>query len=316
MAHRSQTHPGLIAPSTEAAASAVSGAGASACLLLSATPQGAPLIHSPLHPAPQTAPAPAPTQPASGQPLPNPGRQGAVRLAVLLLAASVAPAANLEFQVRHERLLRDRTGVLSFDETGVSWREAHPKKKPEKLAHGRWSYQDLQQVYLAPGRVVLLTYQDRTKWLAAVDREFEFYLLPKQDLQPAYNFLKNRLDERLTAAFDDQPGPLLAELPVKHTRLLEGSEGVLRIGEERLVYATKRKEQTRTWRWSDLATLERPDPRTLILTTHERAISHYGSRRDFRFQLKQPLSEPAFEKLWKRLHQDRGLAFLNSLRQP
>jgi hypothetical protein len=242
------------------------------------------------------------------------GSQTAIGL--IALAATFAPAAELEFRVRHERLLKDRPGLLAFDETGVSWREVHPKKKPQKLAHGRWSYADLQQLYLAPGRVVLLTYQDRTKWLAGVDREFEFLLLPKQDLRPAYAFLKDRLDERFVAAFDDEAGPLLAELPVKHTRLFEGSEGALRIGAERLVYSTSRQEQTRTWRWDDVETLERPDARTLIVTTHERAISHYGSRRDFRFQLKRPLDDAQFETLWKRLHRGRGLAFLQSLREP
>jgi hypothetical protein len=44
--------------------------------------------------------------------------------------------------------------------------------------------------------------------------------------------------------------------------------------------------------------------------TFERARTHYGNRKGFNFQLKQPLAEERYTQLWRRLNAEKGLKHL------
>jgi hypothetical protein len=220
--------------------------------------------------------------------------QKAIGLIFALLASSL-PAAELTYQVRHDRLWRDRTGSVTLDEEGVVYR---PAEEPER----RWSYTDIQQLWLGEDRLVILTYQDRSRWLLGVDKEFDFKFLPGQDTKPAYAMLRRHLDRRFVAALPEQGIEPLWELPVKLHGTLRGSEGVLKVGADRIVYETARKDDSRTWRLEDIENVSTSDPLQLTITTYERARTHYGSRKDFNFQLKRPLDDARFNDLWRRLN--------------
>jgi len=192
-------------------------------------------------------------------------------------------------------------------------------KKPPELESARWAYEDIQQLWISPDKLVILTYKDR-KWLLGVDREFEFYRTGEEAAAPftaAYELLKERLDQRLVAALADDAAVLgdrgLWQIPVKLQGTLRGSEGVLIVGIDRLVYQTDRNGQSRTWRLEDIDNVSTSDPFQLTLVTYERAKSQYGGRKNFQFQLKQRLDAKHFEALWKRLNRDKGLEFLTAI---
>jgi hypothetical protein len=107
----------------------------------------------------------------------------------------------------------------------------------------------------------------------------------------------------------------LWELPVKLLAAFQGSEGVLQVGADRVVYKTARKHQSRTWRFEDIENVSTSGPFQLTLTTHERAKSQYGSLKGFNFQLKQRLDEKRFNILWRRLNRVKGLEFLASAQE-
>ena len=244
-------------------------------------------------------------------------------LFVLALAAT-AWGQEVQFEVRHERALKDHPGRVTFDVDGVTYQQTlTPKqqtrvakgKKPPKLESVRWAYQDLQQLWLSPEKLVIVTYRDR-KWFLGVDKEFEFFLTDKnQSPANAYEFLKNKLDQRFVAAVADPKALAAWELPVKLLGTIQGSEGVLRVGEDRIVYTTEKKGQSRTWRLEDIENVSTSGPFQLTLTTYERAITHYGSMKSFNFQLKQKLDARRVDLLWKRLNHDKGLEFLTSLQE-
>jgi hypothetical protein len=241
------------------------------------------------------------------------------RLSLLLAALTLVPAgaAEITFDVRHHRALKDHTGVLTVGEQGVAYRQTIPEKKRKKapkLESVRFDYQDIQELWVSPDKLVLVTYKDR-KWLLGIDKEFEFFLPQGKSFEPAYAMLKDKLDRRFVAALADAPGSVQWEVPVKLLGTVSGSEGVLRVGPDRIVYQTSRARQSRTWRYQDIANASTADPYQLTLTTYERAKTHYGSRKDFNFQLKQPLDGKRFEALWKRLNQDQGLQFLTSIEE-
>jgi len=254
-------------------------------------------------------------------------------LGLILASLALAPAsaAELTYQVRHDRPLKDHSrivkkskpseGVLTIDDKGVGYQQAIPEgkrkknpRKPPKLESVRFDYQDIQELWVSPDKLVFVTYKDR-KWLLGIDKEFEFFLPKGQTFEAAYTMLKDKLDRRFVAAMADTQASVLWELPVKLLGTIKGSEGTLQVGPDRIVYKTDRARQSRTWRYQDIENVSTSDRYQLTLTTYERAKSHYGSMKGFNFQLKQPLDEKRFEALWKRLNQDKGLQFLTSIEE-
>lgn len=244
-------------------------------------------------------------------------------LAIALVLSTTAWSHDLQFEVRHERALKDHPGRLTLDERGVRYQQiltgkqqakVAKGKKPPKLESARWEYQDIQQLWISPEKLVIVTYKDR-KWFLGVDKEFEFFLPKGKSFEAAYAILKDKLDRRFVAAVaDSQPGTLW-ELPVKLLGRIQGSDGVLQVGPDSIVYKTDRPRQSRTWRYQDIENVSTSDRYQLTLTTYERAKTHYGSMKGFNFQLKQPMDEKGFELLWKRLNQDKGLQFLTSIEE-
>ena len=213
----------------------------------------------------------------------------------LLLAVPVM-AGSLEFEVRHERMLRDRHGLLAFDPAGVSFRQTVKKGEPPRQE--RWDYPDIQELRVAPRRIVIVTYVDRP-WLFGMDREFEFHAESKQNFDAVYAMLKGKLDRRLVVELADSPSELRWAVPVKRTGFIRGSEGILEIGRERVVYRSGKAGESRTWRYSDLDSVSSSGPFELTLTTYERSKKDYGSLRSFSFQLKEPLDQSKYDALWK-----------------
>jgi hypothetical protein len=233
-------------------------------------------------------------------------------LLTILVLAPCAAAAEYSFRVRHERLLRDHAGFLSFTETGVTYREVNPKKPEDRRDQFKLAWQDVQQLWLSPSKVVVLLYTDRP-WLLGVDREYEFYLDAGQNVRPVYAMLKDKLDQRFVAALADPPRDPLARIPAKLTRVLSGAEGTLVIAKDRVVFETAKNASARTWRLEDIDNIYSSGPFDLTLVTFERAVTGYGARKEFHFQLKQRLDAAVYESLWRRLNQNKGLPYLNSL---
>lgn len=230
---------------------------------------------------------------------------------ILLLSALSLPAADLSYRVRHERFWKGRAGTLTIGDSGLVWQQTG---KDSPAAPVRWEYQDIQQLLLSSDRVVVLTYEDR-KWRLGIDREFEFSLLPGQDVRPAYELLARRLDQRFVAALADEEAKFLWEVPAKLLGTIQGAQGVLRAGADGLVFQTERKGASRTWRYQDIENVSTSGPFQITFTTYERAKSHYGNLKGFDFQLKEPLNEKRFELLWRRLNRDKGLEFLTSIQE-
>ncbi|MGA3017136.1 MAG: hypothetical protein ABSF62_08455 [Bryobacteraceae bacterium] len=206
-------------------------------------------------------------------------------------------------------------GTLTITDAGVSFEETYQDgKKPEHPHAWRWAYQDIQQLRMGPTSLTVLTYQDN-KWKLGADREYRFDLVSDKTFEDPYQFLKGRLDQRFVAEIPDRISAVLWEIPVKHLLRFSGDEGVLQVGPDEIVYRSAKKSESRTWRYQDIENVSNSGPFQLTITTFERAKMHYGDRKGFNFELKQPLEEARYNDLWLRLNQSKGLKILTLYRE-
>jgi hypothetical protein len=236
----------------------------------------------------------------------------ALRLGAIWLVASLIYGQQLEYEVRHDHLWKHGAGTLVVTERGVSFQEVTKKKQPKRAFE--LNYQDIQELKMSADKLTLVTYKDR-KWLLGLDKEYEFTLAPGQSFSSAYALLKDRLDQRFVASVADEQIQALWEVPVKLLARVTGSEGILQVGPDRIVYRTTQKRQSRTWRYGDIENISTSGPFQLTLTTYERAKTHYGNLKGFNFQLKQALDEKQFNLLWRRLNQIKGLELLSAAQE-
>jgi hypothetical protein len=220
-------------------------------------------------------------------------------MAILKTAISIvfagwiaAPAA--QFPVRHEHLYKSCSGTMTADDSGI--RFSGPNHS------FTWSYDEIQQLRLEPGKLRILTYADSRLRLGA-DREYEFVGdLPVAGL---YALWKRRMDERFVAEVS-QPEVAGFSVPVKHLKPIRGSQGTLVFGADSILYSTSLRGDSRAWRYTDIDNISRSGPFQLTITTFEHASSQYGSRKGFNFELKQPITEARYNEIWLRIENKSG----------
>lgn len=231
---------------------------------------------------------------------------------LVLSMVFAARAGTFELSVRHDHAFRNRAGILRIGSDGIEYAETAKKGKSGHSWNWRW--EDIQQLVLAEHQLTVLTYQD-SKWRLGVDREYTFQEANRRNFGEVYAVLRQRLGRRLVAALADPEVQPLWQLPVKLLGRLWGSEGVLLVAADRIVYRTAKPELSRTWRYADIENISSSGPFELTVTTFERSKFHYGNRKAFNFQLKAPLDEARYNELWRRLNQERGLRVLQTAGQ-
>ena len=215
------------------------------------------------------------------------------------------------WRISHPRAL----GTLSITDSGVSFQEKYADAKTPKHPHAwHWDYQDIRQLKISPKSVTVLTYKDN-KWKLGADREYEFDLVSDDSFEKVYHVLNTRLDQRFVAVIADSPAAVLWEIPAKHLAGFGGDEGVLQVSTSVIVYKSRKKGESRTWRYEDIDNISSSGPFDLTITTFERARLDYGSRKQFTFELKQQLEEARYNDLWLRLNRSKGLRMLSSYRE-
>ncbi len=167
-------------------------------------------------------------------------------------------------------------GTLVINETGVEFRSTGGRDQ-------RWGFEDIRTAFLAPHRLELDTYLNRS-WHRPGTQHYSFDLtnaLPP-DVAEA---VATRIARPVQDADPNSTAPAIAVIPVRHRALTGGSNGVLRFRNGGIDYVTNAKDDSRSWRWADLKTLSDPDPYHLFI---------FGYRDTYTFDLKAPLSRTLF----------------------
>ena len=203
------------------------------------------------------------------------------------------------YPVRHRHLFGGSMGKLSVGAESISFTE-----RGHDAAHSRqWRYDDIQRLVLEPTTLQIVTYEDR-KWELGRDRVYDFDRIPPDFARHWYPFFAKHLDRRFIAALSDENVKAQWTIPAKLLKGRSGAQGVLRVASDAVVFQTDSRRQSRTWRISDINAVSSADPLELTITTRER---------DFRFALKQELTNARFNELWRRVTMtSKGLQILSS----
>lgn len=188
----------------------------------------------------------------------------------------------VQFAMRHEHLRKGCDGTMTVDAAGV--RFAGPK-------HGwEWKYDDIERLTLLLNGLRILTYKDSKLRLGA-DVEFRFTgKLPANEL---YRQWSAQLDQRFVAAgfFGLEGERILA----RRLARIAGSQGALVFASGGIAW--NGAGEGRTWRYRDIRNVSSSGPFQLSITTFEK---------QFDFQLKQPITEAWYNRVWLDVEKKNG----------
>jgi hypothetical protein len=192
------------------------------------------------------------------------------------------------------RFPRSVHGSFGISGEGVDFR-------PAKGQPIHWVFEDILTVDLqSPRKLSFVTYENR-RWHVPGDRPFEFTL--KQPMPPEVaSELIRFVGKPAVNGIPFPRGSGLETIGARHRTTTGGSTGVLRFREGGIDYLAQRGDDSRSWRWADIQTLAHPDPYRFRIG---------GYFETFDFELKQPLPDDVFDRLWDRLYAQG----LNTLKQ-
>ena len=183
-----------------------------------------------------------------------------------------------------KRLLKSTRGSITISTAGVDF-------NPEKGEPIRWMLEDLRTVELPTSRKLsLVTYQNR-RWHIPGDRPFDFDL--KNPMPPEIAAELVRLVGK--PAINGVPVSdvsSFAIIPARHRTRTGGSNGELRFSDSGIDYLSKAGD-ARSWHWADIETLAHPEPYRFRVG---------GFQETFDFELKQPLANGVFDRLWDHVY--------------
>jgi len=228
--------------------------------------------------------------------------KSAVTLVLLALVPAGAFASKSAEQtrlaVKHDHLWGSCSGELLFDETGVEY-------QTEEADHARkWKYVDIQQLGIEPKKVVVLTYRDRLRYLGRDDR-FTFNVTDGEVKDSLRAYLEQKVTRPLVSSVVPEESGVRYRIPVKHRKALSGTEGVLELSDRYLIYRTEEQRDVRIWKYEDVVSVGSTGPYQLRITAMERTGGEFGGGKNFVFDLKAKLSEPAYDYLWNKINRPR-----------
>jgi hypothetical protein len=214
----------------------------------------------------------------------------------MLIFCSALQAQEVRFPVRHDRLLRDRTGELIFGETGIEY-QAKNKKDARS-----WKYEDIQQLgLLSPKELTIVTYED-SPWKLGKDLFYRFWITSGEITPELWTKLQAKLKRPIVSALIPQDITAKYTISVKHLRGFSGTQGKLEIGDDYIIYRTTTSKDSRIWRYQDISSIGTTGPFQLRLTSMDRAENESGGERNFVFSLKERLDPEAYDFIWWKIN--------------
>lgn len=231
----------------------------------------------------------------------------ALVLAALLLLTLTQSVRSQEFsyKVQQDRFKGHRDGELIISTNGVEYRAK--KAKDSRV----WTYTDIKLFeILSPTRVRIWTYQNR-KLLLGQEESLTFKIIDGEIDQKVSDFLRERIARPLVTSLtkEETESAPLAQIPVKHLHRWSGCQGILKVYADGLAYEAQDGHDSRSWRWTDIRAVGRPDIDRFEVLTFEPQTG--GPKRSFNFILKEPMPDSTYDLIWSRVFRPTPLIRVN-----
>ena len=218
---------------------------------------------------------------------------------VVLLLTLQVNAQKFSYKVQQDRLIGHRDGELIISANGVEYRTKKEKDRRE------WTYTDIKLFeILSPTRVRIWTYQNR-KLFPGHEESLTFKIINGQIDQQVSDFLRELINRPLVTSLTKEENEPLTQIPVKHLHRLGGCQGILKVYADRLVYEAQDAHDSRSWRWTDIRAVGRPDIDRFEVLTFEPKFG--GPKRNFNFVLKELLADQTYDFIWSRVYRPTPL---------
>jgi hypothetical protein len=214
---------------------------------------------------------------------------------VFLVGRAAAADPDISLAVKRSHLIGSSAGTLRFTPLGVEY------ATEAKAEARRWTYSDIKQLQIvSPKRISVLTYEDQGWVKFGADRRFDFEVREGSISAEIVAFILAHIDRPVvTAVLPPIAKSPMYRLLVNHERHGRGSDGVLLLFDDALVYGTERAEDTRYWRFADVFAVLPIDRDRLQVVTYEGGA---GDLRTFTFELKSEMPEAFRRALWSRVN--------------
>lgn len=211
----------------------------------------------------------------------------ALFILVLLLGVPLQ-SGEISLQVKHEHTLGSCAGELRFSVDGVRY------ETKEKEHQRTWTYPDVKYFEIMSAKEIRLhTYEDQGVLRLGQDRDFVFRLTSGEISNELYKLLAAKSPRAVVTHILFPGTGIVQEIPVRHQHRIGGCQGILTAAEDKIIYRTEHKDDSRIWLLKDLESFASNDPFHLRIST---------AFETFNFDLKMPLEEETYEHIWKAVY--------------
>jgi hypothetical protein len=191
---------------------------------------------------------------------------------------------QISLSVKHQHAVGSCAGTLTFSSSGVRYETA------EKGHSRTWRYPDVKYFEIvSTNQIAIHTFEDSGLLRLGEDRDYTFNVTGGKVTDDLYKLLVDKSPRAVVNRLIPADSPIVQEIPARHRHNLGGCEGTLIIEEDKVIYKTAHKDDSRVWQLKDLESFASIDRFRLRLST---------AFETFNFDLKLPLEKSAYDLLW------------------
>ena len=211
-------------------------------------------------------------------------------LIAFMTAGGFQEPATFQYDVARSRpLQKDEPGQLRIDGSGIQYRSTKGKTSV------RLPFIDVREMDISnPAAIRVETYEMLKRKLAG-RRSYVFRLRSSRSVEEndhLTQFLSEHIRRPLLNSQTIAAAPEF-EIPAYHRHVLNGCSGTLQITPDGIRFLSG-KEDSRTWKYSEIETFGGSDPFSFRVTTLAET---------FTFDLKDRLPNEAYELVWQRVYE-------------
>lgn len=226
------------------------------------------------------------------------------------VGGDTAHNALYTFKVEHDHRIGKGIGEIRITESGIEYRGGGLNEQRHSQV---WRDEDIKRLEVTKTELRITSYEAARIPLiprqvpfsrggksvrAGTERSHVFRLIEGEFTPEVVRTFLTRFKRPVTTSVlpegDAESGKLLFEIPGFHRRRSGGDSGLLRVYEDRVIFAAEAEDRSRYWRHSDIKDIGRIDRYQFEIATYEDK---------YIFDLKRPMTDVEYDLFWKQVYE-------------